>query len=269
VVVDDGSPEPLDAVVASFTDRIDVRLVVQQHSGPGPARNAGARSARGRYLAFLDDDCAPAPDWLTALAQELVYNDRRLLGGRVENALSANPFAAASQHIARYVYQHNQSAHAREPFFTTNNMALSRDRFHEVGGFTTEIPSATAEDKEFCDRWRARGFLLVHLPTAVVHHSHDLTFARFLGQHFNYGRGILAFRLIRRRRVQGRIVSESLSFYAGLLMSPLRERRGEGRWSMAALVFLSQVATVAGALAEAVAWPFRKRGRVTPLARCL
>ena len=90
---------------------------------------------------------------------------------------------------------------AHEPFFTTNNIALSADLFRSVGGFTTAIPSATAEDKDFCDRWRVRGLALAHVPAAVVYHSHDLTFRRFVRQHFNYGRGILAFRLLRRSRV--------------------------------------------------------------------
>ena len=36
-------------------------------SGPSVARNTGALRARGRWLAFTDDDCLPEPGWLAAL----------------------------------------------------------------------------------------------------------------------------------------------------------------------------------------------------------
>lgn len=260
IVVDDGGPEPLDAVVAAHAERLDVRLIRQPRGGPAAARNAGAARARGAFLAFLDDDCAPEPGWLSAVVRELERDDRRLLGGRVENALVENPYSVASEHISRFVYDYNRTSLAREPFFTTNNIALAADLFREVGGFETAIPSATAEDKEFCDRWCARGLALAHAPAAVVHHAHDLTFARFLRQHFEYGRGILAFRLLRRRRRGGRFVPEPLGFYLDLLRSPMRGPAPVGRWRLRALLVAAQLATVAGALREVLRPPAQASG---------
>jgi glycosyltransferase involved in cell wall biosynthesis len=261
IVVDDGGPQPLDALVASYARRLDVRLVRQARGGPAAARNAGAARARGELLAFLDDDCAPDPAWLSAIVSELERDDRCLLGGRVENALVANPYSVASQHIAQFVYDYGRTAHAREPFFTTNNIALAADLFRFVGGFETAIPSATAEDKEFCDRWAAHGLALAHAPSAVVRHAHDLTFLRFLRQHFGYGRGILAFRLLRRRRSGGRFVPEPLRFYMDLLRSPMRRPSSVGRWRLGALLVAAQLATAVGALREAFAFARPARGR--------
>jgi len=268
IVVDDGGPEPLDVLVASYAERLDVRLIRQSRAGPAAARNVGAAVARGRFLAFIDDDCRPEPGWLPAMIRELKQDDRRLLGGLVENALTKNPYATASEHISRFVYEYGQMAGAREPFFTTNNMALAADLFRAIGGFTTAIPSATAEDKEFCDRWTAHGLALTHVPTMVVHHAHDLTLAGFLRQHFNYGRGILTFRLMRRRRTGGPLLPQPLKFYRELVSSSLRrpscirrERLASldhgqpssiGRWRLAALLAVAQLATLAGALREAV-----------------
>jgi glycosyltransferase involved in cell wall biosynthesis len=255
VVVDDGGPEPLDTLVASYADALDVRLIRQSRAGPAAARNAGVAVARGLLLAFIDDDCTPAPDWLAAFVREIKLDDRRLLGGRVENALTENPYSTASEQISQFVYEYNRTGCAREPFFTTNNIALAAHLFRAVGGFATSIPSATAEDKEFCDRWRAHGLALAHVPTAVVHHAHNLTFARFLRQHFDYGRGILAFRLIRRRRAASRIVPEPLKFYTGLLLSPMRRPSSVGRWRLVALLVAAQLATLLGALREVLIWP--------------
>jgi glycosyltransferase involved in cell wall biosynthesis len=278
IVVDDGGPEPLDGLVASYAKRLDVRLIRQSRAGPAAARNTGAAAARGRFLAFIDDDCMPDPGWLRAMMRELEHDDRRLLGGRVENALTENPYATASEHIAQFVYEYNRMAGAREPFFTTNNIALASDLFRAVGGFTITIPSATAEDKEFCDRWVAHSFALAHVPTMVVHHAHDLTFAGFLRQHFNYGRGIFTFRLMRRRRTGSPLLPEPLEFYRDLMSSPLRrpssirrelppsrDRKRPSfiaRWRLAALLALAQLATLAGALREA-AFMWRQSSRAS------
>ena len=259
IVVDDGGPEPLDGVVQSYADRLDVRLIRQSRGGPAAARNAGAAVARGKFLAFMDDDCTPAPDWLSALVRELERDDRRLIGGRVENALPENPYSIATEHVSAFVWEYNRTAGAREPFFRTNNIALAADLFRAVGGFETSIPSATAEDKEFCGRWVTHGRALAHVPSVLVHHAHELTFTRFLRQHFNYGRGILAVRLIQRRRVESPFVPEPLKFYVGLLLSPTRQQSSVGRWRLTALVVVSQLATFAGALRELLTWPWSKR----------
>jgi glycosyltransferase involved in cell wall biosynthesis len=254
VVVDDGGPEPLDALIGSYAQVLDVRLIRQSRGGPGAARNAGAALTRGVFLAFIDDDCTPAPDWLSAFMRAFEGDHRQLLGGRVENALTENPYSTASQHISQFVYEYGRNACAVEPYFTTNNIALAADLFRAVGGFETSIPSATAEDREFCDRWSTHALALTHVPAAVVYHAHDLTFGQFLRQHFNYGRGALAFRMIRRRRVESPLLPEPLKFYTGLMLSPMRGPSSARRWRLAALLIASQLAMGAGMLREALSW---------------
>ncbi len=252
VVVAEG-PEPLDALVATYADRLDLSLIRKPRAGPASARNAGVAVARGRYLVFIDDDCTPAASWLGELVRELSCDDRRLLGGRVENALLDNLYSAASEHISQFVYEYNRTGTALEPFFTANNCALAADLFRAVGGFTLSIPSATAEDKEFCDRWRAHGLSLAHVPSAIVYHAHHLTFTQFLRQHFHYGRGIATFRLTRRRRSGGAFLPEPIKFYLNLLLSPMVRTSSVARWRMMALLAAAQCATLAGALRQAFA----------------
>jgi GT2 family glycosyltransferase len=252
VVVDDGGPQPVDTIVAGYADRIDIRLIRQSRAGPAGARNAGVAVARGRYLVFIDDDCTPAPGWLTEFVREFARDDRRLLGGRVENALTDNLYSTASEHITQFVYEYNRTRTALEPFFTANNIAVAADLFRAIGGFTMSIPSATAEDKELCDRWRERGFSLAHVPSAIVYHAHHLTFMQFLRQHFNYGRGILVFRMSRRRRTGSTFLPEPLRFYVDLLLSPMARSSSAGRWRLMALLAAAQFATMAGALREAL-----------------
>lgn len=54
LVIDDGSTDNTAAVIREFGDR--VRYIHKPNGGVASARNLGAASARGRYIAFLDAD---------------------------------------------------------------------------------------------------------------------------------------------------------------------------------------------------------------------
>jgi GT2 family glycosyltransferase len=251
VVVNDGGP-PLDDVVESFRDRIDVRLLVQEHTGPAAARNTGAASATGAYLAFTDDDCAPAPDWLSELEAPLANDPDILVGGRIVNALTRNPYSAASQLLIDYLYDYYED-HASAPrFFTSNNIAVRADRFREVEGFNSSFVLTAGEDREFCDRWQHAGLRLGFAPRAVVYHSHVLGIRNFVRQHFKYGRGAHHFHRARAERQQTRMKIEPPRFYLNLLRYPFQRTLGMTALPVAALLVVSQAANATGFFYEAL-----------------
>jgi GT2 family glycosyltransferase len=267
IVVDDGGgPDAVAPVVAGFRDRLTIHTLKKPNGGPASARNAGAGVARGRFLAFIDDDCVPLPEWIGSLMVVLENQHGALTGGPVINGLPDDPYAAASQRIATYVAGHYAEGRGGERFFTTNNFALSAERFRELGGFDETIPGWTAEDKEFCDRWRDRDYPMVWVPGAPVHHAHALTLRRFVRQHFDYGRGICAFRLKRKPSKGKRLVPEPAGFYSSLILHPLRRERNARAVRAVLLLALSQAATIAGAVSAAVVDSPRKRidQRVVP-----
>lgn len=250
VVVDDGSEMPIEGVVARVRDRLDVTLLVQANAGPATARNTGAAQARGEFLAFTDDDCAPDADWLEALAACFEKTRGCAVGGRTLNALPHNLCSAASHLLIDYLYTYYDARSGRAGFFASNNLALPTDRFRTVGGFDTSFPLAAGEDREFCDRWQHQGYPLVYARDALVYHSHALTLRTFWRQHHNYGRGAFRFHQARAQREQGRIKVEPISFYSGLLGYPFSQARWpRGMWS-ALLLALSQLANALGFLRE-------------------
>jgi glycosyltransferase involved in cell wall biosynthesis len=251
VVVNDGGT-PIDDLVASFRDRIDVRLVVQEHSGPATARNTGAANAAGTLLAFTDDDCTPAPGWLSALEAPLAKDPDILVGGRIVNALTGNPFSAASQLLIDYLYDYYED-HASAPrFFTSNNIAMRADLFREVEGFNPSFVLTAGEDREFCDRWQHEGRTLAFADGAVVYHSHLLGIRHFVRQHFDYGRGAHHFHQARAERKQSRIKIEPPRFYLNLLRYPFRMALGITALPVAVLLAVSQAANAAGFFYQAL-----------------
>ena len=262
IIIDDGGETPLDAVVDPFRERIDLILLRQANEGPASARNQGAAHARGRFLVFTDDDCAPAPNWLRALeARFMVVEDSVVIGGRVLNALSDNLYSSASQLIVDAGCAYHNADPERARFFTANNLGVATARFGSVGGFNSAFRISASEDREFCGRWLHRGYHIAYAPEVLVYHFHDLTGRSFWHQHFTYGRG--AFRLQQIRMQQRwQLFKPDPRYYLDLLSRPMaRPVSWRSLWLLA-LVVESQFASAIGMIAE---WlRYNRDGETTP-----
>lgn len=258
IFVDDGSATPaIDAVNAAAAQGLPVRMLLNPHQGPAAARNAAAAAARGRYLAFTDDDCCPDPSWLTALhACFEAHPGPCAVGGRTVNGVQDNIYSEASQLLLDYIYSRFNAVPGRARLLISNNFALPADLFHDAGGFDTRFPRAAAEDRDLCDRLAAAGHPLFFEPDAIVVHHHGLSLSRFWRQHFNYGTGAWRFHQLRARRLSGKIQPEPLDFYWRMFRYP--NATGHCRpLALGALLALSQVANAAGF--------FRERAKQDPL----
>jgi len=253
VVVDDGSPTPPADLVASLDPAIEAQLVCARHGGPAAARNTGATFARGRYLVFTDDDCAPRSDWLDSIHRwTSITSVPTAIGGQTINVLADDIYATASQGIVDYLYEYYGQKRSPVQFFTTNNLVVPRDEFFEVGGFDERFLRAAAEDRDLCERWCRHGFPLQFADDVVVSHAHALNFRRFNRMHFNYGRGAFDLHRSRARRGQRAVRIEPVRFYYGLVAYPLRRSYGWRGLLLAFLHFWSQVAYAAGYFYERV-----------------
>lgn len=243
IVVDDGSRVPLSEICASFGDK--VRYIRQQNLGPAAARNNGVKLSSARFLAFTDDDCCPRPDWLSTLITAHGGDDSCLVGGLVVNGLADNSYASASQALCDFLYDYFEASSGKIPFFTSNNLGISRSGFDLMGGFDESFGRAASEDRDFCCRWREAGGRLVYSHVSIVDHYHDMRINGFLRQHFHYGAGARHFRYLIKKRGVSKPKLEPMSFYFRLIFWPFKFR-GSKRLRQAFLLALSQTATLAG-----------------------
>jgi GT2 family glycosyltransferase len=253
IVVDDGSPIPLPKRSDDARSCIgghEVVLLRIAHAGPAAARNAGAKIARGRFIAFTDDDCVVETNWLTSMESRLCEDPEQMIGGPVINRLIDNTYAVTSQIILDSVYAHYNADPCSASFFASNNMAMSAELFHQIGGFDAGFPRAAAEDRDICNRWRHAGLRMTYAPEALVYHGHELTFRSFCRQHFNYGCGAWEYHARRSRRGSGRLRND-LSFHnhlLGLLKPSFSKLKRRQKMSVAGLLAVWQTANAVGFL---------------------
>jgi GT2 family glycosyltransferase len=260
VVVDDGSPQPVVTPADTAAAGATIRIIRQSNAGPSAARNRGVQEARGELIAFTDDDCLPTPDWLELLVTAHRQSPDALVGGITFNGLTDDVFATTSQMIIDLVYEHFNTEESSAYFLTSNNMLCSRAAYSELGGFDTSFPRAGAEDRDFCDRWRASGRPLRLVPAARIEHRHAQNLKRFLGLHYRYGRGAFLYQAKRRLRGSG-TMSHDMSFHGSLLYRlprHLQKHRGLFRKAqIATAILLWQVANASGFFRQAASEKFR------------
>ena len=68
IVVDDGSTDETEDLVASFGDK-RFRYVRQERAGAAKARNLGVERSTAELVTFLDSDDEVDPDWLSSLVE--------------------------------------------------------------------------------------------------------------------------------------------------------------------------------------------------------
>lgn len=249
VIVDDGGQSSLEPVIGLFRDRLSILLAKQVNAGVGGARQLGLKVARGEYVAFTDDDCEPASDWLRMLERALTATPGCGVGGRTVNALPHNLCLTATQVLENYLRASWSSKPGGEQFFGTANLALPADRCRAIGGFESNWAHG-GEDRDLCARWTELGHPLVYAPEAVVSHAHSLSFFAFVRQHFRYGQGAFLFRRALAARRRRRIELDSLWFYLRLPFSSFSEVGGVRAVWVAALLAISQLANAVGFFLE-------------------
>jgi glycosyltransferase involved in cell wall biosynthesis len=259
VLVDDGSAQPLDKLVAPWRERLNLSLLRTRGIGPGPARNFGAAQARGEFFAFTDDDCTVAPDWLGTLAVRLQNAPDYLFAGGIRNGLPRNLYSTVWQVITDASYAYYDPAAGRAHAFASINLALSSARFREVGGFAADWSIAASEDREFCWRWRQRNWPMRLAPEAIVYHRPALDFFGFCRLYFRYGRG--SSRYHQRHGVIGGVggLRPDWRFHWSVFRWPFRRYPFSRALTLVGMLILWQIINAAGFFAETFARALSKR----------
>ena len=186
IVVDDGSDVPITG------RRPDVTVIrFDSNRGPSAARNAGVGAAATDFVAFLDSDVVPEPDWLTVLLTHFSDPSVGAVAPRIVGLRAAGGSASVAER-----YENGWSSldmgpeesavlpSTRVPYVPSAAMVVRRSAFC---GFDESL--RVAEDVDLCWRMHAAGWRIRYDPVARVAHDHRTNLREVLSRRCFYGTG--------------------------------------------------------------------------------
>src|SRR5216117_1019100 len=182
IVVNDGSTDTTAAVLREY----DYRVITTKNRGLGSARNTGMEAATGEFVAYLDDDAYPDPQWLTYLAARFLSTSHAAVGGPNLAPPGDGPIAEC---IARAPGGpvHDLLSDCEAEHIPGCNMAFRKVRLEAVGGFDPQFRTA-GDDVDVCWRLQERGWTLGFSPAAMVWHHRRNSLRTYWKQQIGYGR---------------------------------------------------------------------------------
>jgi len=161
IVLDGVAPGP--ELAARVTHAGATLLVLPERGGPGAARNHGAAHANGAWLAFTEDDVAPAPDWLEQAALR-IERDPGL------DAIEGVTMKPGGRRVHRHA--------GDRPLWLPTNLFVRRETFERAGGYCTDYFDAARgiyfrEDADFGFTLEKLGARIAREPAARVVHPEE------------------------------------------------------------------------------------------------
>ncbi|HVT03510.1 MAG TPA: glycosyltransferase [Thermoanaerobaculia bacterium] len=234
-----------------FTDR-----------NPARRRNEAAKVARGRVLAFIDDDAAANSEWLeTAISFLDAHPDTVAMGGPDPGPVAAPVSEKISDMLlaARWVGSGVLCHEARPGIFAISrahdlalvNLFVRADAFQDAGAFDEEI-GYIGEDTALLRKLMAMGSVMYHGGVVVYHRRRPYPMA-YLAQRWRYRKKTGAMLVTGRSHLNFKILgllAAGIIFVALLLLAP--------RLAVVAFLAYSLICLVAGASTRRlppILWP--------------
>jgi glycosyltransferase involved in cell wall biosynthesis len=176
VVVDNRSTDNTREFVSTWlrSTPFPVQFVEERRPGLGAARNTGVRNARGQLIAFTDDDCQVAPNYLSDMLWHF-KNDKMpvIRGGRVELGDSTDFPVGIKVDDEEVIFQYPMHPGT---IALGCNMVIHRDVFALVGSFDERFgsgaPFKASEETEYFYRAYLSKVPIIYVPDMVVYHFH-------------------------------------------------------------------------------------------------
>ena len=128
-VVDDGSSDGSPAEARSIGD-LRIRVIEQSNAGQASARNRGARSGSGDWIAFVDADDVVDEHWLETLLEGTEGAGLAACGGR---------FVQGDHTIVRRPEQLGPEFYSNHIIFLPGLFAVRREVFERAGGYDESL----------------------------------------------------------------------------------------------------------------------------------
>ncbi len=167
IVVDDASTDDSREICRGFGVKV---VGLEKQSGPGGARNEGAKHAAGEILLFIDADVVVTENTLGQFA-EIFKSDPDISAafGSYDDSPRAADFISQYRNLLHH-FVHQRSNSEADTFWAGCG-AVRRSVFSELGGFDAErFPLPSIEDIELGYRMRQKGYGIMLAKEIQVKH---------------------------------------------------------------------------------------------------
>ncbi|HYW01115.1 MAG TPA: glycosyltransferase [Candidatus Acidoferrum sp.] len=178
IVVDSSSTDNTKAICGRFADTV---YIYDPSAGLSRARNTGWRSARGDFVAYLDDDAVASNDWLELIIKSFSFGSA-CVGGKVIPIWEVDRPAWLPDSLLWYlsILEWNLPRHVlgEREYLNGANIAFRRNVLEMVGGFREDLGRAYVsnsrllggEEIDLQVKLTSRGQEVVYDPTIIVRH---------------------------------------------------------------------------------------------------
>lgn len=133
IVIDDGSTDFTKEIVQKYADV----FLIQQHQGPGTARNKAAKIAKGSILIFIDADMYLDKNYIRYIIEPIIDN-------KAVATFTKDEYIANRQNtwVRCYIYDNNLKENKKniESFSQYSYFrAILKEYFLEKGGYNTKL----------------------------------------------------------------------------------------------------------------------------------
>jgi len=175
VVIDDGSIDNTRDVVKEILkcSKVPIGYIYKKGEGIADARNRGIRYARGKWIAFIDDDQLAENDWLKNLYVMALRMHADCVGGTILLDLQSDQLSRLGPVIRKLLGERSwpkrPSKCLGKKIPSNGNILIAKKVFDSIGLFDTVLLSG-GEDAEFILRARAANFDIWIAPKAIMRH---------------------------------------------------------------------------------------------------
>jgi glycosyltransferase involved in cell wall biosynthesis len=180
VVVDNASKDNTKEIINEFSDIKNLKYMYEPKLGLSQARNTGWKNAKGKYVAYLDDDAVASKNWLKKIV-EIFEQDSRIgcVGGKVEPVWESERPTWLSDSMLGALTVLDWSPKPiilnKEQWFVGANFAVRRKLLKSIGGFRVNLGRVgdkllSKEEVFLKEEIKKKKYLCLFSPDAKVKH---------------------------------------------------------------------------------------------------
>ena len=227
IIVDNNSSDNTKDMVSNYQTEIIINYILEKKQGLGYVREAGLKNSKGRYVAFIDDDAYPLPNWLFLIKENIFkYEPDCICGPIFPYYITEKPKWFKDSYEIRSLGQKWQEVPPGTTY-SGSNMIWKREILEELGGFNVKLGMKKdlligGEDTDlFYKYWtKFKGKVIFDPQIKVFHLTPDykLNVPYMLKRSFAGG---IAFSKINRNSNNLRKVTRSFRLVGGAIMLTL------------------------------------------------